>query len=843
MIKTLSIQRFIPYLLLIMSILYVNSVHGQKVIEGDFGLDAPVKYSASDSIVVDIPNQIIRLYGNSDVKYQEVHLTADLIEIDIEKGEVMATYSIDSLGNPVGKPTFTDGTENVKCDALRYNFNTEKAIISEVRTQQGEGYIHMQTSKRQPNEELHFKNGKYTTCSAEKPHYHFQLSKAIVVPDKRIVTGPLYMRILNVPLPIAAPFAFLPNTDTRKHGILLPRFALAGQYGSGFENLGYYIPLSKQWETYIYGTLFTSGRWALSNQYNYNKKYKYNGTFKLGYARLSGYFFEESVTNNFTVYWNHRQNAKAHPSLRFNANIDFRSNNNPKSSIDIIAEDQFNTNFNSAVSLNKSWKLSKLNGSWSSKVSLNQNSQSKNFIFDLPSFNLSVNRFDLGVLRKSSIGKKWYENIFVNYTATALNRVTVTDSIATTSFKNGDFSFINDNNSSGIKQTATIQTNLKPKSGWFNFNLTTNYTENWNFQSFEKAWNPLEGKIDTTLQNGFASNRNVNFSGGLSTNLYGYYKSNFKNGVKLRHVMSPNVSFTYRPDLGQHQEIIIDTLGTMGYYSPFDISLYRESARGESAFISFGLSNTLEMKKISKRDTINNQFTNTKIIDRFSVNSGYDILKDSLNLSDFRFSFQTTPFKTVSLQSSWTLSPYEWDKNIVTSSNAYAWNSGQGLGTFRNINFAVTSRHGYKPEKSDTLRNLKNSTWNLNVIYNLNLNRTLNKPDTVMEQYGIVHTIGLSGTGNLWKLWRFDYNILTDLETLATNPNPTVRLGLTRQLHCWEASLNFTKNGNFLKSITDGLNSTMPSYIIRFKINIKSSMFDAFLPEVTPRIPNSWITN
>lgn len=827
-------------------------VKGQKVIEGDFGLEYPVKYFAEDSIVVDLKEQMIRLYGKADVKYDEVHLTADLIEIDIDKSEVQATYSTDSLGNPIGKPEFTDGTENVRCDALKYNFKSEKAIITEVRTQQGDGYIHMQTSKRQPNEEIHFKNGKYTTCSAEKPHFHFQLSKAIVVPEKRIVTGPLYMRILNVPLPIAAPFALLPNSDTKKTGLLLPRFALAGQFGPGLEDLGYFFPINDNLETYVYGTVFTTGRWGIRNQTNYNKKYKYNGSVRLGFEHLSGYFYQPNVTNNFSVFWNHAQNAKAHPSLRFNANIDFRSNNNPKESIDIIAQDQFNTSFNSAITLNKSWKVKDFSGAWTSKVSLQQNSQSNNFIFELPSFNFSVNRFDLGVLRKSSIGKKWYENIFVNYSATSLNRATVNDSVARASFAAGDLSFLGDNNISGIRQNAIIQTNLKPKSGWFTFTLSTNYTENWNFQTQNREWNALTNMVDVDTLNGFAANRNVNFSGGLNTNLYGYYKSNLKNGLKLRHVMSPNVSFTYRPDLGQHREIILDTAGTMGFYSPFDVSLYREVGRGESGLISFGLANTLEMKKINKNDTINKEFTNTKLIDRFSVNGSYDIFRDSLKLSDFRFSFQTTPFKTVSMQSSWTISPYEWDKEAGTSNSNYAWESGQGIGTLTNANFAVTSRHSYKPEKSDTLKNLRNSTWNLNVNYNLNFLRNRNKADTI-PIFEPTHTVGLSGSATLWDLWSISYNVLTDLEAvvdlfsnwndITITPNPSMQVGITRQLHCWEASLNFQKNGNLLRPIFNQGDNILPNYIIRFRINIKASMFDAFLPEITPRVPNDWIQN
>ena len=843
-------HRLIPVSLLIIGCVLNYSALAQQVIVDDIGLDAPVKYSARDSIVIDLPNQIIRLYGDADLKYESVHLTADLIEIDIVNSEVQATYSEDSLGNPIGKPVFTDGTENVVCDAMKYNFKTEKALITEVRTQQGEGYTHMQTSKRQPNEELHFKHGKYTTCDKEKPHYHFELTKAIVVPDKRIVTGPVYMRILNVPLPLAAPFAFLPNSDTKKNGLILPRFALAGQFGSGIENLGYYLPLGEKWETYLYGTVFTSGRWGVNGQVNYNVKYKHSGSFRLGFEHLKGYFFEEDISNNFSIFWNHFQDVKAHPSLRFSANIDFQSNNNPKQSIEIIAQDQFNTAFNSGVSLNKSWKLDELAGSWTTKLSLQQNAQSGNFVFELPSFNLSVNRFDLGVLRKSKIGKKWYENIAVTYTLTSLNRVSVADSIARASFSGGDLTFLGDNNSSGIRQNAIVQTNLKPKSGWFTFNLTTNYTENWNFQTFTKAWNPLDEKIDTVAFNdGFASNRNVRFSGGLNTNLYGYYRSKLKNGLKLRHVMSPNVTFTYRPDLGQHREIIIDTLGTLGYYSPFDISLYREAAKGESGVLSFSLGNTLEMKKRSKKDTINQSFDSFKLIDRFNINSSYDMLKDSLNLSDIRFSFQTTPVKFISLQSGWVLSPYEWDKNTGTSSSAYAWNTDQGIGTLTSFNYAITSGYDIKSEKTDTLKNFKNSDWTFDVTYNLNRTRRTNIEETEEDKFTTVHTINLNGTASLWDLWSINYDFITDLTVLSdfnsfldgtSVLNPTFRFGVTRQLHCWQASLNFQKNGNFIQSIS---NKVEPSYIIRFKINIKSSMFDAFLPEVTPRIPRDWIVN
>ena len=208
------------------------------------GFDSPAFYSAKDSIVADIPNEVIRLYGDAVVTFEDIVLRAEIIEFNLKNNEVSAIYGLDSLGDPIGKPVFTQGGEEILCESIKYNFDTKKGYITEVRTQQGEGYIHMAESKIHTNEEIHFKNGKYTSCDAEKPHYHFQLSKAMVIPNKRIVTGPLYMRILNVPLPIAAPFAFLPNSESRKHGIVIPEFALASPFGSGLKDLGYYIPIN-----------------------------------------------------------------------------------------------------------------------------------------------------------------------------------------------------------------------------------------------------------------------------------------------------------------------------------------------------------------------------------------------------------------------------------------------------------------------------------------------------------------------------------------------------------------------------------------------------------------------
>lgn len=818
--------------------LYGQSIgHSQIIRTGDFGLEHPVNYQARDSMVVDVPNQIIRIYGQANVKYADVNLDADYIEIDILKSEVSATYSVDSAGNPIGKPIFTFEGEEIKCDAMKYNFKTEKAYITEVRTTQGDGYIHMAESKRQPNEEMHFKNGKYTTCDKEKPHFHFQLSKAIIVPDKRIVTGPVHMRILNVPLPIAAPFAFLPTSEKKKLGFIVPRFALAGDYGTGFENLGYYFPINKQWETFVYGTAFTSGRWAISNRTNYNIKYKHSGTFEAGYERLKGQFFEVENSNNFKLIWNHNQHAKAHPSLKFGANINFRSNNDASDNIEIISENQFASTFNSAVNLNKSWKLGRFSGAWSTKVSLQQNSNSLNYSFELPSFNLSINRFDLGVLRKNKIGKKWYENINVTYNLYSKNSALVADSIVNESIKNGDYSFLDDYNKSGIQQKLVIQSNLKPKSGWYTFNLKTQYIENWNFQSIQKDWNPITDTLDVAYLNGFSSARNLSFSGGLNTNVYGYLKTKLKNELKFRHVLTPNVTFSYSPDLGNHQLIQIDTTGTFGYYSPFDLSQYRELASGESGRINFSLGNTIEMKRLDKNDTINNTFKSSRILDRFSISGNYDFLKDSLKLSNLVFGFQSTPIKLLSIQASAILNPYEWVDSTGLTTNNYAWNANKGIGRITTANLTLGSNFKNKAIlKSDSLSKFKNIKWKLNALYNINYSR--NTSGIVnQDTFKLTNTIQLKGNFDFWNIWSLQYSVLTDIMTLTTNPNPMLSFTLKRQLHCWETSLTFRKTDKFWGEFTS---TKQPAYLVYFKINIKSSMFDAFLPEQRIKTPTDW---
>lgn len=816
-----------------------NNAQGQTSNTSNIGLEAPVYYSADDSIIADVPNQIIRLYGNSKVNYEDIELTASIIEIDLKNKEVSAFYSLDSLGPPIGKPIFKEGTEEIKCNQLKYNFETKQGYITEIRTQQDEGYIHMEQSKIHANKEIHFLNGKYTTCEKDEPHYYFKLSKAMIVPNKRIVTGPMHMRILDIPLPIAAPFAVLPNSEDRTHGLVLSemRFSLASLYGTGIERLGYYIPLGKNWETFFYGSIYTTGRWGLSNRTNYYKKYKAAGSFSLGYERLTGYFFDTIVTNNFNVNWRHVQDSKAHPSIKFNSDINFVSNNNPKQSLEQIADNYFQNQINSSITLTKNWRVNKFSGGWNIKNSLRQNVKAKTFTIDLPAFNFNISRFDLGVLRKQNIGKKWYENISITYALNSQNNIVMPDSILNPQY----LSLINGYAKNGIKQNVILQTNLKPKNGIFNFNLSTTYNEYWNFQSYEKKWDTNTNNIDTTLIDGFATSRDVSFRGGLTSNLYGYFKSPNQK-VKARHVMTPQISFSYRPDIGAHQSLQIDSIGNTEFYSPFDVSLYREPPKGESGLISFSVGNTLELKYRDKKDSVNETYKKLRLIDVFSIGGSYDIFKDSMNLSDFTFSLRTTPVKFINLQSSWRLSPYAWEDSTGLATPVYAWNDNKGIGRITTFSNTISARFKSKPkdnQKDSILVSKIEIPWTANFSYNIKFDRKQNgvvQKDTIL----IVQTIRWDGNIGLNGNWKLDYGVNVDIQTWEIS---SLNVGLWRNLHCWETGFSWRQVGHGKWGIDkNGLPywERPTNYYLSVHINIKASMFNAFLPEQNIRIPNDW---
>lgn len=840
------------------SILLISAILCAFVSSGQTGLDSPVKYEARDSIVASVSTEIVKLYGDASVNYDGIQLTADYIEINLRNSEVLATYTLDSIGQPIGKPIFTAEGEESKCDYVKYNFKTKKGYIREVRAQQDEGYIHMAESKIHPNEQIHLRNGKYTTCDLDTPHYHFKMTKAIIVPDERIVTGPVYMKIFKIPTPLAAPFAFFPNSDTKKQGFIPPEFGNAqGGAGFGLKDFGYYIPLGDYWETSFLGSVYTTGQWAAANTTNYLKKYKYNGTFGVRFEQLRGYFYVEDVTNRFSVNWRHSQDPKAHPSMTFSSDINYLSDNNSKNSLDPANPEYFNSQFNSSINLSKRWKAGIFGGSATLKTSLSQNSQSEQYNIDLPSFNFRVSRFKLGDFRKKKIGKKWYDDISVQYSMDAINRIAAPDSI----FNEQYFNEVGGYAKNGIKHAATVQSQLKLFGSRITFTPSMVYNEIWNFQYEE--FDTLNSSIISDTINGFGSARNISFAGNVAGNFYGLYRLKGKNQTRFKHVAQAGLSFTYRPDIGEHTSLVytIDSTTYTQRLSPFRNSQYRENAAGNAGVLGFNLTNTLKMKTLNRKDTINESSNTFNLIDVFSISSGYDLLKDSSALSPFALSLRTSKFlKVLTFQTNGTINPYaynnlgsnfkEYDAN-GTVTKEYAWENGQGIGRFSKANFIInanfTSKNGRKKQNqiadqvandavlTDIVTNpgLSNFDipWQFNMAYNLSL--TANIKDSISEDnYDVIQTTRLFGDFSINDKWMFRYGIDFDLQQFlgknqthseaADRPylNTITRwnLDITRDLHCWEASLSLGQNGTWKVPYTSN------NFVFLFRINIKASM-------------------
>ncbi len=579
---------------------------------------------------------------------------------------------------------------------------------------------------------------------------------------------------------------------------------------------------------------------SLRNVTNYYRKYKSRGNFGIQFEQLRGKFYDPDIAQKWSLNWDHNQDAKAHPSIKFTTNINFISDNTAKTSLDIINQNYFNNTFNSSVSLSKIWKLGKFNGSMGLQSSLRQNSQTQNYVLELPRYNLSINRFDLGVLRRSAIGEKWYEKVNVTYNMTARNSITAPDSI----FNFNDLNQVGSYAINGIEQNAIVQSNLRLFGGRFTFTPSVNYRELWNFQSEDREWNPETQKVDTTEVNSFRSSRDINFGATLNSNFFGYYKLKGKQGVKFRHVASPTLNFTYRPDIGLHEEIQVDTNGTLRYYSPFNQSLYRETSQGSSGRLSFSVNNTLEMKKKAKNDTINETMKTFKLVDAFSVGGSYDLLKDSMNLSNIALAFRTARFLNVfSFQSDASISPYSWIDSTGIETSTYAWNDDNGIGRIQTakatINATFSSQKNKKPQnigekqKEDKKQNDKTGDpevnsfsipWLVNLSYNVKYDQASlrNTLGTLVDTFTIIQTIQLDGNINFNDKWKLDYLLNYDIQA---NELSNFNIGLWRDLHCWETSIYFQNFGPLFNPEPELNPFFKANWSILFKIGVKASMF------------------
>ena len=785
--------------------------------KSDFALSSKVDYKAKDSIRFDIKEEKAYLYGKAEIKYEDIDLTAEYIEISFKVNQLFAKGVIDSTGKLVGKPVFKQGTENFTSTTLTYNFKTKKGFIAGIFTKEGDSYLQGKTVKKFPDNSINVKNGLYTTCDLEHPHYEIKFNKARVIPNDKIVSGPAYLVIEDVPTPIALPFGFFPNKQGQKSGIIIPTYGESDSRGFYLSNGGYYFGLGQYMDLSLKGDIYSHGSWNIDPTLNYVERYKYSGNLNFGYSTtidgVKGTSDYEKA-HDFFIRWSQRQDPKAHPNSTFSASVNASSSNynnhNLSSTPDFLAAE-----LNSAVSY-----TSVIDNNYNLSVSMSsdQNRLTHVIGLNLPEVAFSVNRF-YPFQNENKVGKaNWYDNISVGYTMDAKNSINTYDSLL---FRKNILKQMQN----GMEHIIPISSSVNVLKN-FKWTNSANYFERWYLQTIRKHWvkDTLFSGGDTTVHylktdtvQGFRAERDFNFQSSLSTIIYGMYQ--FKNCkiIAIRHVMTPTVSFTYTPDFGSptwnYYRYSADQSKSnekpLRYYSIFSNETYSAPPANKSGVVGFALDNNLDMKVRSKKDTVNGT-KKIVLIEDFKISTGYDVAKDSNNWSNIAMSGRTKLFKNliVTYASSWD--PYAVDtsghdiKEFQFQKNKQLFRPSSSEWEF-GLNWALQSKTKKKDIVSnkatqDELDNIKkhkddyidfDDPWHLNIQYILLFTNTLDSKTSTIQRK-VTQTLGLDGSVSISAKWQVTFKSGYDFVDKQLS---YTTLSIHRDLHCWDMSFDWTPTG------------------------------------------------
>ncbi len=833
-------------------------------------IDAPIVYNAEDSMIVSLDGQNVFLYNNAKVTYQNIELTAYYIELDLETKEIYAEGIPDSTGTMIQKPVFKQGSEEYESETMRYNFETEKAFITKVVSKQGEGFIHSDRTKKIGKEVFITEDAKYTTCDADHPHFYLQLSKAKVISNKKIITGPAYMVLEDFPIYFPfLPFGYFPNSPTYSSGILIPKYGEENNRGFFLRDGGYYWAASEYFDLAVQGDIYSKGSWGTRMKTNYKKRYKFNGGFGFDYA-INKYGEKSQDTyaksKQFKLTWTHSQDAKANPAQTFSASVNLSSSGYDKQNA-YNTSDYLTTTKQSSISYSRRFENTPFNMSVNLRHS--QNTRDSTMSLSLPEMTFSMAKV-YPFRKKTRSGKmKFYEKFGINYTANMKNTISAHESEIFGSSFATDWK-------NGIRHNLPISFPSFNLFKYVNFSPGISYNEKWYFKKYDYEY--VAGADFMNNPSGIPSTVRVDTITGLnrvydyaysvssSTNIYGMFiPRNPNSRIKgIRHKMTPSISFSYRPDFGQDKfgywkEVQVDEKGSTRYLDVNAGGVYGGSpGRGESGSVSFSLSNNLEMKVLENPDSTKTgdeqKFKKVKIIDNLGISSSYDLIADSLNLAPFRIQARTT-VAGVSINMGTTVDPYMLDENY-RKVHRYAWNERSGLGklgrvTNANLSFGMTFNS--KKNKEDNQNNASNNSEAVGDDQNLDANQTP-EPEAVIPSiydnyvdfdmpwdFGfdyslnytgasraypngrVSQTIGVRGNVNITEKWKASMNTNFDIEAGEFS---FTTFNLTRDLHCWAMSFNFVPFG-FRKSYSFTI-SAKSSMLADLKLQKQQSHYDNF---------------
>jgi lipopolysaccharide assembly outer membrane protein LptD (OstA) len=819
-------------------------------------LEAPVYYTAQDSMIFTKDN-LGFLYGEAEVKYGKIGIKGEFITADLDSNTISSTYGLDSVGKEFGYPVFDDNGTQYEMKKVRYNFQTRKAFINQVVTQQGEGYIVAKDAKMNSDNSFYMRNAKYTTCDLhDHPHFYLNLSKAKVRPGKDVVTGPAWLVVADVPLfPVVLPFAFFPFTQTYSSGIIMPSYGDEMSRGFYLQNGGYYWAINDYVDLAITGEIYTKGSWGIGARSNYRKRYKFSGSFNtyylntvLGDKGLPDY----SVSKDFRVNWTHSQDPKANMYRTLSASVNFSTSKANLNDLSYLYNRESSNNTKSS-SVNLTQRFPDSPWSLSATMNINQVSRDSTISATLPNVSINMSRI-YPFKRKDAIGdERWYEKISMSYSGEFRNSITTKENRFLQSNLVKDWT-------NGMRHSIPISATFT-LFDYIQISPSINYNERWYTSKHMQAWDPVK-KQNVVVDTIYGFQRVYDYSTSLSfnTKLYGFYTpwKIFGDKVQtIRHVFSPSISLGYTPDFGKPRYNFYETYyykdeygEDVEYtYSPYSRMMFGTAPTGESGSIGFDFKNNVEMKVRSDNDSTG--YKKISLIDDLGISFSYNMMADSMKWSNINTNIRLKLSKsyTLSLSGSWDPYIYELDANGrpvhvdklrighgkgfgrlmgTGTSFSYSFNQdtfnklfgrdketgkdenkeGENItelpddGTLgRNPNEETPRTSVFESDEQsqgeyDADGYLKNSVnWNLSFNYSIRYGLGSEFDYDKMEYKGeFTHNLGFSGSIQPTKNWNFTFN--TDFN-FDLKKFTSVNCSISRNLHCWSMSANFIPLGPY----------------------------------------------
>lgn len=824
-----------------------DSLYKDTVRKSKSALEEPVSYSAKDSITFDYTNSRAHLFGGSQVNYQNLQLTADDISLSLDSSLVHASGRPDSTGAIQGKPLFKQGEDEYEPDRISYNFKTRKAFISNVYTQEGEGFMQSREGKRDSSGVMYVQNGKYTTCDAEHPHFYVSLTRAKMHPGKNVIFGPAYLVVEDVPLPLAIPYGFFPFSSSYKSGFIMPTYGDETTRGFYLRDGGYYFAINDKVDLKVLGEFYTKGSWGLSAQTNYKKRYRFGGNFYFSYQNTKEgekNMPDYSVSKSFKLTWSHRQDAKANPTQTFSASVNFATSSYERNNLTSMYNPESYTQSTRTSSVSYSKSFSKVGLTLSGTFNLSQNMRDSSISVTLPTLSISQSRFNPFKRKKAAGQERWYEKIAMSYTGTLAN------SINTKEDKLFHSSLVKDWRN-GMRHQVPISASFSVLN-YINVTPSFTFTDRMYTHKVMQEWDTERQDVQRDTVYGFYNVYNYNMSISANTKLYGMYRPmpwfGGKKIAAIRHVFTPTVSFSYAPDFSQSRfgfydsYVKTDANGNVSTvrYSPFSGMMYGTVGQGMTGSVTMDVANNIEMKVRTDKDSTG--YRKISLIDELGGSLSYNMAAKRRPWSDLnlRARIKLTKKYTYSMNAVFATYAYEKDENgRVYVGDHTEWSRGRFgrfQGTAQNISYPITNETFRKlfgkkhrtttsddeldeeldeeEETDPTMQNVdpdrkKGKTganqesngdvdedgylkfslpWSINIGYGVTIRENTQgrfNDKRMRYPYKLSHTLNLSGNIRISEGWNINFSSGYDFNMHKLSMTTA---SLSRDLHCFQMS-------------------------------------------------------